>query len=265
MTGPERAPAAAPAPPQEVPAQGVPAQGAPPAAVPRAVVLLRHARSVANAAAVLAGRSEGVGLDDTGALQAAGLPDRLADLPIARLVSSPLQRCLQTLEPLATARGLTVEQDHGLAEVDYGEWTGRALRELSGEPLWQTVQGRPSAAKFPGGESLAAVSARAVATVHRLLAGTTGEGVLLVCSHGDVIKALLADALGLHLDLFQRISVAPASVSVIRYVGHRPFVERMGDNGTLSGIVAAPVVPPDQAVPGGDPGVPSTPTADPIH
>ncbi|WP_029135880.1 MSMEG_4193 family putative phosphomutase [Nakamurella lactea] len=233
----------------------------------RTVVLLRHARSVANAASVLAGRSAGVGLDEVGVEQAAGLPGRLAEVPIARLVSSPLERCLRTLAPLAEATGLTVEQDPALAEVDYGEWTGRPLRELFGEPMWKTVQGRPSAAVFPGGESLAAVSARAVAALHRLIETTTDDGALLICSHGDVIKALLADALGLHLDLFQRISVGPASVSVIRFVEHRPFVERMGDNGTLSGIVAVPdpATPADQAVPGGDPGIPAPPTADPIH
>jgi hypothetical protein len=125
---------------------------------------------------------------------------------------------------------------------------------------------------------LAAVSARAVAGLHALIEQTTGVGALLVCSHGDVIKALLADALGLHLDLFQRISVGPASISVIRYAGRRPFVERMGDSGTLEGIVALPStdpatepdrdaaaplpttdpaaqLPADQAVPGGDTGL----------
>jgi probable phosphoglycerate mutase len=247
----------------------------------RTVVLLRHARSVANAAAVLAGRSPGVGLDDTGIRQAAGLTDRFAQVPIARLVSSPLERCLATMAPLAAARGLAVEQDPALAEVDYGEWTGRPIKDLLAEPMWKTVQGTPSAAVFPGGEALAAVSARAVAGLHRLIESTTGDGALVVCSHGDVIKALLADALGLHLDLFQRIAVGPASVSVIRYADRRPFVERMGDSGTLDGIVAIPApepagqpdpgprqqaaesgtaaaqLPPDQAIPGGDTGVPA--------
>lgn len=212
----------------------------------RTVVLLRHARSVANAAAVLAGRSEGVGLDDTGLRQAQGLPQRLALVPIARLVSSPLERCLATVAPLAAARGLAAEQEPGLAEVDYGEWTGRPIKDLAAEPMWRTVQSTPSAAVFPGGEGLAEVSARAVAVLHRLIDQTTGDGALLICSHGDILKALLADALGLHLDLFQRISVGPASISVIRYVGRRPFVERMGDSGSLEGIVATPAEPVEQ-------------------
>lgn len=209
-------------------------------------------------------------LDETGAEQAARLVGRLADVPIARLVSSPVQRCLLTLQPLAAARNLTVEVEDALAEVDYGDWTGRPLADLGGEPLWRVVQSQPSAAIFPGGEGLAEVAARAVAAVRRLIRTTTGHGALLVCSHGDVIKALLADALGLHLDQFQRISVGPASVSVVRYTEHRTFVELLGESGSLAGIVqppptadrsaadtGEPAASSSDAMPGGDPGVPA--------
>ncbi|MEJ7650687.1 MAG: MSMEG_4193 family putative phosphomutase [Nakamurella sp.] len=230
------------------------------------VVLVRHGRSTANVAGVLAGRSEGIGLDDTGAAQAAALVDRFDGVRIAAIVSSPMQRCQETITPLAQAHGLQVVLDDGLIEVDYGTWTGRPLKDLGGEPLWKTVQSLPSAAVFPEGEGLAAMAARAVATVRGQLAAhrttpdvPTGEdapgdddpeGVIVLCSHGDVIKAILADALGSHLDQFQRISVAPASISVIRYTDHRTFVDRLGDTGTLRGLGAAvPKAAPESATP----------------
>jgi probable phosphomutase (TIGR03848 family) len=254
-------------------------QSAEPTAAPpasRTVVLLRHARSTANANGQLAGRMPGVMLDDTGTEQAARLVARLAEVPIARLVSSPVQRCLLTLQPLAAARDLTLEVEDALAEVDYGDWTGRPLADLGGEPLWRVVQSQPSAAIFPGGEGLAEVASRAVAAVRRLARTTTGHGALLICSHGDVIKALLADALGMHLDQFQRISVGPASVSVVRYTEHRTFVELLGESGSLAGIVMPPPAEDpagaaepgasssagssSDAVPGGDPGSPARAT-----
>lgn len=209
----------------------------------RTVVLVRHARSLANARSELAGRSPGVDLDETGRRQADELVTRLADVPLAAVVSSPLDRCRQTLAPLLAARHLQLELDEQLSEVDYGSWTGRKIAELAGEPLWRTVQAHPSAAQFPDGEAMAAMAARAVAAVRRNLAVVSAsdvEGALLICSHGDVIKAVLADALGLHLDQFQRISVGPASVSVVRYTEHRPFVERLGDTGSLTGVVVIP-------------------------
>jgi probable phosphomutase (TIGR03848 family) len=134
-----------------------------------------------------------------------------------------------------------------LAEVDYGEWTGRKLSSLVKEPLWRVVQAHPSAAVFPGGEGLAGVQARAVAAVRghgeRVAAEHGGDAVWVVCSHGDVIKAVLADALGVHLDSFQRIVVDPCSVSVVRYTDTRPFVLRVNDTGgDLSGLVPKPKV-----------------------
>jgi probable phosphomutase (TIGR03848 family) len=214
------------------------------------VILLRHGRSTSNTAGVLAGRSEGVDLDDKGREQAVGLIDRIGDLPIRAVVSSPLLRCRRTVEPLADALCLEPVIEDRLAEVDYGEWTGRKLGELFNEPLWKVVQAHPSAAVFPGGEGLAEVQARAVAAVRehdRRLAseygGEHGGDVLWVaCSHGDVIKALIADAYGMHLDGFQRINADPASVSVIRYTPLRPFVLHVNHTGARlsAGLRAAP-------------------------
>jgi probable phosphomutase (TIGR03848 family) len=199
------------------------------------VILLRHGRSTANSAGVLAGRTLGVGLDEGGVAQAQALVERLTQLPLAAVVSSPLQRCQETVAPLAQARELEVTVDDRFIEVDYGQWTGRELSKLGKEPLWKVVQSHPSAAVFPGGEGLAALQARAVAAVREWdakLAAEHGPHVLwLVCSHGDVIKAVLADALGVHLDGFQRIVANPCSISAVTYTETRPFVQRVNDCG----------------------------------
>ncbi len=200
------------------------------------LILLRHGRSTANGAGVLAGRSEGVDLDETGVEQANGLLQRFSGARVARLVSSPMLRCRRTIQPLADHLGLEVEIDQRIAEVDYGSWTGRALKDLAGEPLWRTVQAHPSAAVFPDGESLAEVSVRAVAAAREHAAAAGDDGAAVLCTHGDVIKAILADALGIHLDGFQRIVVGTASLSVVRYTPVRPFVERVNDTGSLRGI-----------------------------
>ncbi|MGD1171262.1 histidine phosphatase family protein [Mycobacterium seoulense] len=220
------------------------------------VILLRHGRSTSNTAGVLAGRSEGVDLDDKGRDQAAGLIDRIGDLPIRALVSSPLLRCRRTVEPLAAALCLEPIIDERLAEVDYGDWTGRKIAELAGESLWRVVQAHPSAAVFPGGEGLAHVQARAVAAIRehdRRLAlehgGERGGDVLWVaCTHGDVIKAVIADAYGMHLDAFQRVTADPASVSVIRYTELRPFVLHVNHTGAkLAAALRAGPPPQDDA------------------
>lgn len=205
----------------------------------RTVVLLRHGRSNANASGVLAGRRPGVDLDDAGGDQARALVARLARTPIARIVSSPLERCRQTVAPLARSLGLDVQLDERLVEVDYGRWTGAALTDLAGEPLWRTVQQHPSGAVFPDGESLGAAAARAVAAAREHAAGPAAPGALdrdgavLICSHGDLIKAIVADALGMHLDLFQRLIVSPASLSVVRYTPTRPMVLHVNHTGEL--------------------------------
>ncbi len=225
------------------------------------VILLRHGRSTANTAHTLAGRSEGVDLDDRGLAQARTVVDRIGDLPVRALVTSPLLRCQRTLEPLAERLDLQPILEDRLAEVDYGDWTGRKLSELVSEPLWQVVQQHPSAAIFPGGEGLADVQARAVSAVRehdrRLADDNGGADVLWVaCTHGDVIKSVVADALGTHLDAFQRITADPASMSVIRYASLRPFVVHVNHTGDrLAGALSAPPAqPPGDATVGGSTG-----------
>jgi probable phosphomutase (TIGR03848 family) len=199
------------------------------------LILLRHAKSSANGAGVLAGRTPGVQLDETGTAQADTVVRRLAGVPLAEIVTSPMVRCEQTVAPLAADRGLVPTVEPELSEVDYGSWTGSELKALSKEPLWRVVQSHPSAAVFPGGEGLAGMQARAVAAVRRHDARIAAEhgprAVWLACSHGDVIKAVLADALATHLDNFQRIIVDNCSISVVIYTETRPFVARINDLG----------------------------------
>ncbi|WP_214401011.1 histidine phosphatase family protein [Pseudonocardia lacus] len=215
------------------------------------VILLRHGRSSANVAGVLAGRSPGVELDDTGRAQAEKVVGRLEGVPLARIVCSPMTRCEQTVAPLAAAREITPVTEPGLAEVDYGSWTGGELKTLVKEPLWKVVQAHPSAAVFPDGEGLAAMQARAVAAVRRHDAEVAAEhgphAVWLACSHGDLIKALVADALATHLDNFQRIMIDTCSISVVSYTETRPFVARVNDVG---GDVAGLIPPPPKKVEG---------------
>jgi probable phosphomutase (TIGR03848 family) len=203
------------------------------------LLLLRHGRTAANADGGLAGRQP-IELDETGRTQAVAVGARLRALPLGAVVTSPLIRCRQTLE-LALPQKTPVADD-GLIECGYGAWEGQPLKRLAKDPLWPVVQQHPSAAVFPGGEAMAAMAARAVATVRRWDARVTAEhgpdAMWLACSHGDVIKAIVADALGVHLDLFQRIVADPASVTVIRYMPIRPFLVRLNDSGgDLSGLV----------------------------
>lgn len=195
------------------------------------VILARHGRTQANATGVLAGRLPGILLDEVGNEQAAAAAERLAGLTFAAAVSSPLERCLETAKILLNGTGVGPEIDHGLTECDYGDWSGRPMKELVREDLWKVVQAHPAGVRFPGGESMAEMSARSVRTVRawddKVAADHGDDAVWLAVAHGDVIKAVLADALGMHLDVFQRIVVDPASLSVVRYTAKRPFVLAM--------------------------------------
>ncbi|WP_420099543.1 histidine phosphatase family protein [Corynebacterium sp.] len=194
------------------------------------VILVRHGRSTANTDGILAGRTPGVSLDDTGRGQAERTAGRLATVPLVGVVSSPLQRCRQTaqaiLEHQSGAPAFTTEE--GITECDYGDWQGRKLAELGKEDLWKTVVGQPSAAVFPDGESLADMQARAVAAIcdhDAVVESEHGPGAVWVAvSHGDIIKSVIADAYGMPFDHFQRVYADPASVSVIRYTAAMPHV-----------------------------------------
>lgn len=227
------------------------------------VILVRHGRTTANATAVLAGRTQGVVLDEVGRAQASRAGERLSPLRLSRLVTSPLERTRETADAIAAAQSgdLAAVPDEGVVEVDYGEWQGRSLKELAADELWTSVQHQPSAVTFPGGESLVAAAARAVTAVHRHDAEVASEhgddAVWALVSHGDILKAVLADALGSHLDQFQRIVVDPGSISMIRYTAERPYVLAVN---THEGTVALPPVTAD-AVPGGGAGPDQSGTA----
>jgi probable phosphomutase (TIGR03848 family) len=195
------------------------------------VLLVRHGLT-AMTGPVLAGRTPDVHLDERGRRQAAALAARLAKLPLAAIVTSPLERCVETAEAIRAAQpaGPAWHVEDRLIECGYGEWTGRPIKELTKDPLWKTVQVQPSAVRFPGGESLAEMATRAIAAIRNWDA-ELGDRTWVACTHGDIIKAVLADALGLHLDHFQRIVPDPASVSVVRYTSTRPYVLRVNDTG----------------------------------
>lgn len=219
------------------------------------VILARHGRTTANASGMLAGRQAGVRLDPTGARQAATAGERLAQVPLAAIVSSPLTRCRQTAAALAVGQAQTlrpvppVTTERGLLECDYGHWQGRSIKDLAQEDLWKVVQAQPSAVTFPGGESMQAMQARAVEAIRRHDAAIEAEhgpgAVWVAVSHGDIIKSILADALGTHLDQFQRIHVDPASLSVVRYTSTRPYVLGLNTHaGALDWLVPPAGHPP---------------------
>jgi probable phosphomutase (TIGR03848 family) len=196
------------------------------------VVLVRHGLT-AMTGPMLAGWTPGLHLDERGERQAASVAARLRSVPFDAVVSSPLDRCLDTAGAIVDGRETSVQVDERLGECRYGDWTGRPIKELAKDPLWKVVQAHPSAIVFPGpaGEALRDTQARAVSAVRDWNAKLGPEAMWLACSHGDVIKSVVADALGVHLDQFQRITIDPCSVTVIRYTQLRPFVVRMNDVG----------------------------------
>jgi len=206
------------------------------------VILVRHGRTKANADGILAGWTPGVHLDDQGESQVATVAERLAPLTLSAIVASPLERTVQTAEAidLRQRRRPGIALDERVGECRYGDWTNRPLAELAKDPLWRTVQERPSAVTFPEGESLPQMQARALAAIHDWNSRLGDRATYAVVSHGDVIKAVLADALGTHLDQFQRIVVDPASVSVLRYGSRGVQVLHVNDRGTDLGGLARP-------------------------
>jgi len=196
------------------------------------VVLVRHGLTRLTGP-VLAGWTPDLHLDERGAAQAAAVAERLRPLPLDAVVSSPLDRCLDTAAAVLHGRDQELVVDDRLGECRYGDWTGRPLKELAKDPLWKVVQAHPSAVVFPGpeGEALRDTQARAVNAVRDWNARLGPDATWLACSHGDVIKAIVADAMGLHLDSFQRIAIDPCSVTVLRYTELRPFVVRVNDTG----------------------------------
>ena len=194
----------------------------------RVLLLLRHAVTE-HTGARLSGWTAGLHLSEAGREQAVGLAERLEPVPVDAVYASPLERCQETAAVLAEAKGLKVTALEDVGEVRYGDWTGRTLKELARERLWKVVQATPSAARFPEGESLFEMQARAVLATERLREAHPKQTVA-VCSHADVIKALVCHYLGMHLDLFQRVVVGPASVTAIGF-GPVPYLLRLNDTG----------------------------------
>ena len=185
----------------------------------------------------LTGWAEDVALTDEGAAQAEALARRLSELPVDAVYSSPIQRTLETARPIAAAHGLQVQTNKDLGEVHYGEWTNRSFKSLARTKLWGVLQRWPSGARFPDGENLLEVQARALSAVERLTDRHRGQLVCCV-SHADVIKLLFAHYIGAHIDLFQRLVISPASISSVR----------IGDGGPLvlavnTSVVSVPVKP----------------------
>lgn len=184
--------------------------------------LVRHALTE-HTGKRLTGWMEGVSLTDEGRRQAEQVADRLAEVDLDAIYSSPIERTLETAREIATRHELRVQTRRGLGEVEYGGWTNRPLRSLMRTKLWSVVQTWPSGARFPDGESLREVQTRALSELEKIALDYPRAKVCVV-SHGDVIKLVLAHYLGVHIDLFQRIVVAPASISVAAVGEHGPAV-----------------------------------------
>ena len=196
------------------------------------LVLVRHATTAATGTR-LGGRTE-TPLDDHGRVQAEGAAQRLAAIPLKAIYASPLARTAETAQIVAAPHGLEVRHDDGLLEVEYGDWTDRPLRPLTRTKRWPVIQTRPSLVAFPGGESIRAAQLRAVDAVERIVAGHK-TGAVAVVSHADVIKAVVSFYLGQPLDLFQRLHISPASVTVLQLSaeGGQPVLLRFNDDGPL--------------------------------
>jgi len=203
---------------------------------PTLVLLVRHGLT-ATTGRVLPGRAPGLHLSDDGRRQADGVARRIATLPrVAAVYASPLERARETALPIARAARLAVRVERGLLEVDIGDWTGRSLARMAWKPEWRAVQHHPSGFRFPGGESFTEMQARVTETLGRLVARHPGQTIIAVF-HADPIKAAVAWALGVPLDLFQRIAIAPASVTAIVYRAHGPIVLTVNStDGDLAGF-----------------------------
>ena len=194
------------------------------------IVLIRHAHSTANAAGVLSGQMPNVHLSKSGQEQAERLAERLGKLTISQVQVSPMDRCTETLAPWLAKYGknVTVLTEPNLIEVDYGKWSGKKLSTLSRAKLWRKVQGQPSAVTFPEGDSLAQMQVRAMKTVHDFFASDLELTIMV--SHGDVIKAIVASSMGMHLDDFQRIVIDPASITILESNGGAIRLTRLNDS-----------------------------------
>lgn len=210
------------------------------------LVLIRHAHSQSNASGVLSGRLPNIHLSEKGIKQSQQLSERLGNFAVAQLRVSPMERCFETISPwlndvvLKNSPDFEPIIDPSLNEVDYGDWSGKKLITLARKKEWRTVQESPSRMYFPGGEGIAQMQSRAMSVVHEL-AKLPDSKTAVIVSHGDVIKSIVASALGTHLDEFQRIIIDPASVSVLDYSGIKPRVLLLNDTrAVVTDLLQAP-------------------------
>jgi probable phosphomutase (TIGR03848 family) len=192
------------------------------------LLLIRHGENEYTRTGKLAGWTKGVHLNEAGHKQALALAERLGKAKLAAIYSSPLERAQETARPLAKAKGLDIQISEGLGEVRYGQWQGKSLKVLARTKLWKTVQQYPAMMEFPQGETLRAVQARAVNAVEQIVRHHP-KAMVAAFSHGDVIKLLVAHYLGLPLDLFQRIAVNTASISVFRLGQGHPTLVKLNE------------------------------------
>ena len=210
------------------------------------LVLIRHAHSQSNASGVLSGRLPNIHLSEKGIKQSQQLSERLGNFAVAQLRVSPMERCFETISPwlndvvLKNSPDFEPIIDPSLNEVDYGDWSGKKLISLARKKEWRTVQESPSRMYFPSGEGIAQMQSRAMSVVHEL-AKLPDSKTAVIVSHGDVIKSIVASALGTHLDEFQRIIIDPASVSVLDYSGIKPRVLLLNDTrAVVTDLLQAP-------------------------
>ena len=208
---------------------------------PTVVCFVRHG-TTATTGKVLPGRVRGLHLSEQGRGEAARAAEAFASLKVAAIYASPLERTRETAEPISRLVGKPVVVERGLIECDFGSWTGESLSQLRKLPEWQTVQRWPSGFRFPGGESFLELQARLTDTVEKICRSHPGEIVVAV-SHADCIKAVLASALGVPLDLFQRIVVSPCSISTVVYGSEGPFVQTMGATTGSAGLTSTSETP----------------------
>ena len=210
------------------------------------LVLIRHAHSEANAAGILSGRLPNVHLSDKGLEQSEHLVVRLGNFPVSNLRISPMERCFETISPWINSIVLPNNPrfepviDQELTEVDYGSWSGKKLAVISKNKLWKTVQEAPSRMYFPKGEGIAQMQSRAMTSVHEAVSTKT-KGAAVIVSHGDVIKSIVASALGMHLDEFQRIVIDPASISILDFSTTKSRVLLLNDSrSVVTELLVAP-------------------------
>lgn len=181
----------------------------------------------------------GIDLTDLGREQAANTAERLAKVNIATIYSSPIERTMQTAAAIASHHNLTVQECEGVIEAEYGDWTDCELKDLAKTDEWKVVQAAPSRARFPGGESITEMQARMVAALNELVAAHSNETIVVV-SHADPIKSAIAHFTGVHLDLFQRIHVSPASVTAFEFHPYGVMMLKCNDTGSLDELISKP-------------------------